>query len=355
MMQRGTLFVSILGLAGLCAAVGPDPAPTPAAAATDAATTSAKVRGMTISCHGSGQSWGSDAMVETMAELHELGVNWITIHPYAGIGTDGTVGGSRTSRMYADPQWLTRPIEEAHRLGLKIMIKPHIAYWGTPFSWRGEITFETDPQWARFFSTYEAWVTMVAELSKDADALVVGTELGGTVHREAEWRRVIAAVRGVTDAPLTYSANWDRFEKVPFWDALDVIGIQSYFPLTEACELPEPAELDAAWTDLLADLEDYAGRLGKPIVFAELGYNLSSDASCRPWEYRTGGPDAEETQRRCMEAALRAVERSETIVGAFLWKWFPGDGRRGRRGNFIMSTPAMRDVIGRHWRDADNG
>ena len=53
------------------------------------------------------------------------------------------------------------------------MIKPHLAYWGSPFRWRGDIVFETDAQWRRFFSEYEGWVTRAAEVCADADAFVV--------------------------------------------------------------------------------------------------------------------------------------------------------------------------------------
>ena len=117
LLSRGPWLRPVFAAAMLSSAsagVGPDPY--------------AEVRGMTISCHGIGLEWGTDEMVRTMAELRDLGVNWIAIHPYAGIGRDGTVGGGRLDRLYADPTWLTRPIAEAHRLGLKIMIKPHIAY-----------------------------------------------------------------------------------------------------------------------------------------------------------------------------------------------------------------------------------
>jgi hypothetical protein len=308
------------------------------------------VRGMTISCPGAGRIWGSDLMVDAMRDLKGLGVNWITIHPYAAIGADGTVGGGRLAQMYATPSWLTRPIEEAHRLGLKIMIKPHIAYWGSPFSWRGAITFETDAQWRRFFESYEDWITLVARLSREADAFVVGTELDRTVHHEGAWRRIVRAVRGSIRAPLTYSAGWDRFEQVPFWDALDAIGIQAYFPLVEHEGLPSQQELDEAWTRLVGRLERFAAAHDRDIVFGELGYNESSLAAVRPWEYRQGGEHAEETQRRCLTAAMKAIEGSDTVAGAFLWKWFPGQSTRGRR-NFLKSTPSMRAVIARYWAE----
>jgi hypothetical protein len=307
------------------------------------------VRGMTISCPGAGQIWGSDAMVETMAELKALGVNWVTIHPYASIAADGTVNGNRMSRLYRDTRWLTRPIEEAHRLGLKIMIKPHIAYWGSPFSWRGAIEFDNAAEWDRFFETYGQWIAMVAELSRDADAFVVGTELDRTIGHEAQWRRIIAAVREKTKAPLTYSANWDQYERVRFWDALDAIGIQAYFPLVGHELLPSEGELNKAWGRLVKRLDAYGERHDRVIVLAELGYNRSSQAAVRPWEYRTGGEHATETQKRCLDAALSAIEKSDRIVGAFLWKWFPGNPRRG---NFLKSTPEMRAIIAARWREA---
>jgi hypothetical protein len=305
----------------------------------------AVVRGMTISCPGAGRIWASDAMVEAMRELKALGVNWITIHPYARIDGDGTVG---MGRMYDDPVWLTRPIREAHALGMKIMIKPHIAYWGSPFEWRGVIAFDEEREWRRFFDSYAAWIERVAELSREADAFVVGTELDRTLHHEGEWRRIVEIVRAKTDAPLTYSAGWDRFEAVPFWDALDAIGIQAYFPLVEHERLPTAAELDRAWAGLIERLERYARQHRRPIVFGELGYNLSAEAAVRPWAYAQGGEHAAEVQQRALTAALKAIEASEHVTGAFLWKWFP-DSYRG--GNFLKSTPAMREVISSFWTE----
>ncbi len=153
-------------------------------------------------------------------------------------------------------------------------------------------------------------------------------------------------MRRETSATLTYAANWPDYQRVKFWDALDVIGIQAYFPLVEHDRLPELSELDRAWAGILADLKKYALGQNRKVVFAELGYNRSSEAAREPWRHESGGPDAEEVQRRCLAAALGALQRDDTVVGAFLWKWFPG---QSQRGNFLMSTQAMRDEISAQW------
>jgi hypothetical protein len=41
-------------------------------------------------------------------------------------------------------------------------------------------------------------------------------------------------IRKIYTGKLTYAANWDDFDKVPFWKELDYIGIDAYFPLSDA-------------------------------------------------------------------------------------------------------------------------
>ena len=309
-----------------------------------------KIHGMTLSTPRGSAEWGRPTIGPTLSELAGLGVNWIAIHPYARIERDGTV---RWRGLDGEPpDWLRRPIEEAHRLGLKILIKPHLAHWGN-FSWRGEIAFEREDQWRRFFATYGEWVSSLARLAREADAFAVGTELDRTVMREEEWRRVIARVRAAFPGPLTYAANWSDYERVPFWGALDAIGIQAYFPLLRRGEadgaLPSQRQLDEAWTALMDRLREYGRRHDRTIVFTELGYNRSAEAPYEPWDYRVGGEGAAQLQVRCMRAALAAIEREPAVVGAFLWKWFPGSALPR---DFAMSTPAMRRVIREFWTRA---
>jgi hypothetical protein len=303
------------------------------------------INGMTISCQTWGWEWGTDEMVEAMRELKTLGVNWMAIHPYASIRRDGSV---RSWRMESGAQldWLTRPIEEAHRLGLKILIKPHLAYWGSGFRWRGEINFNEDEEWERFFSSYEEWIRNLAKICSDADAFVIGTELDGTVHFDTQWRKIIQVLREESDAPITYAANWTDYERISFWDMLDAIGIQAYFPLTNSSEPPDEKLLANSWKRKLRELNKFARKHNRPIVFTEIGYDVSTQAARKPWERGDRKPSGEEIQKLCLKSALSALAEDDEVIGAFLWKWFPGNPRRE---DFLASTPAMKQIIKEHW------
>ena len=61
-----------------------------------------------------------------------------------------------------------------------------------------------------------------------AEIFCVGVELDRTAigpRRERAWRELIAAVRVLYPGAVTYAANWDRAGEIPFWDALDFVGV----------------------------------------------------------------------------------------------------------------------------------
>jgi hypothetical protein len=304
----------------------------------------AYVKGITISTHGGGRDWGGDEIVPTLSEIRAIGANWVSTHPYARIGADGSVGW-RELDPAAPPAYIVRPIHEAQAQGLSICIKPHIAYWGSPFSWRGEIEFDTDEKWQRFWREYSAWILDMAKASRGADAFVVGTELDKTLHFETEWRQLIAQVRQVTNAPLTYAANWTDYERVPFWDALDVIGIQAYFPITDHPD-PNDEALRLGWQKLMNRLSLFSQMHNRKILFTELGYNQSHNAPVEPWEYHVD-PGTEALQLACLRTALQAIEDEPTVVGSLLWKWFPHPRPIGR--NFQLATPDIKRMLSGLW------
>ena len=308
------------------------------------------VRGITISCQSYGPEWGTPGFEDELVELQELGANWVAIHPYAGISADGTV--AHRGGREGVPEWLRKPVRVARERGMRIFVKPHIAYWGSPFSWRGEIEFQDPEKRRRFFTTYSEWILSLSSALTEADAFSVGTELDKLIEHEAQWRELIAKVRGTTRAKLTYAANWPDYQRVGFWDALDAVGVQAYFPLVAEGELPRgDARIYEGWSRVLDPLRELSEQTGKPVIFTELGYNISLEAASRPWEYASArGEDRKAAlalQESCFRVALGVLERERAwLRGAFLWKWFVGEAPRA---NFLLDTPEVRRVIAGAW------
>ena len=131
-------------------------------------------------------------------------------------------------------------------------------------------------------------------------------------------------MRGCTDSKLTYAANWTDYRRVGFWDALDAIGIQAYFPIADS-DRPTDAELRDGWDEVMDEVRTFADGVDKDVVFTELGYNRAWQTARKPWESHTDGPEAEELQARCTTIALGAntdpyqpVERDWRIMRACL-------------------------------------
>ena len=305
-----------------------------------------KLRGIVLSTHTNGSDWGTGEVEDTLRDMREVGAGWVAIHPYAGIRSDGTV---RFRRLHGGPlpAHIERPLRAAHELGLKIVLKPHLAYWGSPFAWRGDIEFGSDDAWQRFWSTYSDWILDMVEACPEIDGFIIGTELDRTLRFEQRWRELIAAVRQRTRAPLTYAANWTHYQDVPFWDALDTVGIQAYFPLADTPGV-DAAGLERAWGAHMAALRQFSAAVERPIVFTELGYNRAFAAPVRPWDDALDGREAESVQATCLSVALRAVEAEPCVRGAFLWKWFPNPHPVGR--TFQLATPRLKRVIAAAWR-----
>jgi len=279
-----------------------------------------------------------------LADMRAVGVRWIALHPYARLAADGTV----TFVSTEESDHLSRAMAYADEHDMQVYWVPHLAVWRT-FAWRGEIAFSDEAAWRRFFDGYTAFVVDQARFAEAAgvELFSMGLEYEGTTHRESEWREVIARVREVYTGRLTYAANWDRIDRVGFWDALDIIGVQGYFPLSENSN-PQREEVRSAWRSILADLEELGQRENRPILFNEVGYARSRTVASRPWEDMPDtSPQTLATRELLMETAIEVLEAAPFVEGMFWWKWIPGSVDRAR--NFSMRDREAREVLRRLW------
>jgi len=129
----------------------------------------------------------------------------------------------------------------------------------------------------------------------------------------------VSRIREEFRGPLTYSANFDTWPGIGFWDALDFIGVSAYFPLSDRPD-PSLAELEAGWDRALAPLEEASRRWGRPVLLTEAGFPSIPSAARAPWREARTRADVW-LQARCYEATLRALARRPWIEGAYFWLW----------------------------------
>ncbi|THH41542.1 hypothetical protein E4021_02815 [Neolewinella litorea] len=224
-------------------------------------------------------------------------------------------------------------IRAAHDRGLTVLLKPQIWIRG---SWPGEIDFADEAGWEQFFSAYEDWILHYGKMAQaeDVAALCIGTELVHTTLKHPDrWRKIIAALREVYDGQLTYAANWgEEFENLSFWADLDVMGLNSYYPLSSEKQ-PTDAELQAGahrWMQMADSISEAHDR---PLWLTEVGYRSVADAWQNPHAEAGDREESLEAQARCYTALAGAVRESARLQGMFVWKWPSYLGHTEGRGN----------------------
>lgn len=258
-----------------------------------------------------------------LARLADTGVTWVSVivTQYQDNVNTTAIGPTEGTPTDAD---VVHVIDEAHRLGLKVMLKPHVDLWNDPAHWRGEIGLNFNAaQWTNWFASYRTFINHYADLADahGVEQFAVGVELSGTEAQAAQWRTTIAGVRARFNGPITYAANHSGDEtSLTWWDAVDLIGVDAYYPLSTVNN-PTPNQLAAAWEPIVDLLADLAAEWDKPIIFTEVGYRSIDGANKHPWDWQIDGTVDLAEQADLYQAALAAVYDEPWFAGAYWWNW----------------------------------
>ncbi len=267
---------------------------------------------------------GEYAMPESDATLAQkvvpLGANWLSVLVtcYVQTITSTTIDCASDSTPTDDD--LRHVIAQAKANGLKVSLKPHIDVRDAN-AWRGQIgEGMTATNRAAWFAAYRGVILRYAALAQEtrADLFVVATELTTLSEYAAQWRSIVQAVRGTYTGPLTYAANWGEEWYVPWWDVMDYIGIDAYYPLTDHGS-PTVAELKAAWGQHLPQIAQLSQQWGKPVLFTEAGYQSQRGTNITPWSATSGVLDLQE-QANCYTALLETFRDQPWWRGVFWWE-----------------------------------
>lgn len=300
--------------------------------------------------HGEYSSTESDTTIAQ--SIKPLGVNWIAIvvtcYQEKAASTMIRCKPETSTPTDAD---LIHVIRYAHRMGLRVMLKPHINI-EEDGRWRGDIGFRNnEAAWKAWFRSYTKFITHYATLAQnmDVDYFVVGTELVKTTHRSDEWRDIIKAVRKIYGGPLTYAAHHlDEEFGIKWWDALDAIGIDAYYPLTKI-DHPTLAQITAAWTPIVSRLGKLSKKWRKQVILTEIGYESLSGTNRSPWHVKEHAIEFEE-QANCYRAVFEAFSGKEWWHGVFWWVWTVNPSQGGSlSGDFTAHDKPAEEVLMIHY------
>ena len=251
-------------------------------------------------------------------------------------------------RMTPTPEALGDLIRHAKAKGLRVILMP-IVLLDKPVDgeWRGQIKPENWDQWWESYREMETHFAWIAQ-ANGVDVMVVGSELVSTELNTDEWRRTIAKVRETFKGKLTYSANWDHYSGIQFWDDLDLIGMNSYWKLGDNKDVTTD-QIVHNWQKWKDEVLGFVKKKKKPLMFLEAGWCSMSNAASEPWDYTTGDPVDDELQKRLYEGFFRTWYGEPWLGGFSIWAWTPGDGHNDDNAKGYTPENKPAEKVLREW------
>lgn len=274
--------------------------------------------------------WDTAQYTEAIDEVVAFGANslLITTPMFQDDGAASTIGRDPDRCPTIDE--LNTIVSHARRHGLRVAIMP-VLLLRHPRSneWRGRIT---PRDWDGWWASYSQQMIAFADLASrhDVDTLFVGSELNSTENMSTRWRALIADVRARFSGRLTYSANWDRYQKVQFWDALDMIAVSAWFELSDQpLDETQDEQLVARWREIRDDLLRHARAQSRPLLLSEIGYPTVPWSLADPWNYvpkngTTPDPTGQARGYRAFFDAwsgIRDTPDDGNLAGLFCYEW----------------------------------
>lgn len=281
-----------------------------------------KHRGMSVF------GWSKDN-TEAINSLVRANVEWVAVIPFLYQKDEKTklVDVPENPKIYTrrDSSHI-RAINDLHKKGIRVQLKPHL--WMND-GWRSNITLDNTAEWDAWFESYRTNMLRYARIAQETktELFCVGTELKTSIKKQPEkWVSLIDEIRQIYTGELTYAANWyDEYEHISFWNKLDYIGIQAYFPLTKV-ENPDLETIEKGWKRHLSALKAFHEKHEKPILFTEVGYKSDSDATIKPWEWSQflgsiTKKKSDQTQQLAYDALFKQTWHQPWFAGIYIWEW----------------------------------
>jgi len=297
-------------------------------------------RGVALGLYSEDPNW---SYVDMLDEMKAVGTSHVAIVVPYYIKTSKDVDIFKHPRFSVPMHTVERTINDARKRGMKIFLFPILRVEDkSDGGWRGTLTPQDKDA---FYANYLNYILDFARLAErlEIPLFSIGSELSSLDVDTPRWRHIIAQVRAVYNGKLTYSANWDHYEEVLFFNDLDYAGVTGYFELAKEAADPTLEELTQAWGQVKDRLMRWQKQVQKPLILTEVGYLSQKGTAAWPWKEGADEALDLEIQRRCYEAFFRVWGGEQRLAGAYIWNWF-GWGGRDSKEYTPRGKPAAREL-----------
>lgn len=261
---------------------------------------------------------------KNISRAHDLGARWVQItFPIYQRNYTSDVFPIADRRTPAKSS-ISEAIVHAKKRGLSVALHPILLIQDKFDShWRGQIQPTKRTRW---YKSYRRWTKTICQIARDSDAdlLVIGSELSSMQKDRTEWVKIVDLARSNFNKYLSYSANWDQWDTVSFFDMLDALGVNSYLPLSPG-DSPNKEFLIQQLLPFRSQLKLWSRKNEVPLYFTEVGYPSHDQGLLQPWNQHAGHGVNEEIQSRGLEAFLSTFGQDPSISGLFFYA-LHGDG-----------------------------
>lgn len=282
------------------------------------------------------RGFGSAPASKTLQYVHDIGMHGVVlpvpIHAKSRLGATVSPGILGTQEGLGR---LQRMIQDAHQEGLFVVLVPHLIL--DDGEWRGELGMisygEESPlrrdkvHLSTFFREYNEAIQPIINVAEKNCVEVFSfalelKSLSSIQDTQPHFKALIKKIRKGFSGVLTYSANWDEATDVLFWDELDVISINAFYPLSSS-PTDRPFHMDKRARAIQAQLMKLKNKHGRPIWFLEMGYKSTTHTARQPWVWpealSTETKPDHQAQADAFNAMIQSFYESSAITGVFFW------------------------------------
>ncbi len=313
-------------------------------------------RGIALQLHNSDKLADYSLLISQIAQTN---ANTICLVVHAQQENASSASIFIDSRKTPSDAELTELIAEAHKKGLRVILMPIVLLENARSGeWRGKID---PPNWDKWWEDYANFILHYAKLSaqSETEIFMVGSELISTEKQADRWRNLIARVRSVFPGLISYSANWDHYRPIKWWDEVDIIGMTTYYDLTGG-DKPTLEKLTRSWLSIKEDILTWHAKNFPqlPILFTEVGWPNQVTCAQFPWNYyqSPNKPDPQ-AQANCFEAFFGTWISVPAVAGFIVWEWkqHPDQDTGLKDTSYVPAGKPAMEVIEKFYRLPTDG